>query len=355
MKIAQIAPLMTTVPPKTYGGIEQIVTTLARGLAKRGHEVTIFAASGSRFSDRNITVQTSSPFPTFKKLSENRKWELRELFDVLGRQDDFDLIHLHYEPLIMRFFADQNEYNFLNLFRTPTVVTFHNQTHLPEHIRYYRRHRELQDFPYVFISRDQRQPLNFFTNTRVIYHGLPLDKFTFRGKPDDYLLFVGRANPVKGVREAILAAKRARERLVLAIQVDPTDRSFFNSKIKPLIDGKQIANVGEVSFQKKIKLYARAKGVLFPILWHEPFGLVMIESAACGTPVIAFNRGSAPEIIKDGKTGFVVRNVSEMVRAIKKLPLIDRQECKKITTARFSADRMIDEYLAFYRSLTKSK
>lgn len=350
MRIAQVVPVMMNLPPKKYGGIERDVTELAINLGKRGHEVTVFAAKGSKLDFPGIKIIESSPFPTNKDRSQNRKWEINQALQVLSLQHNFDIIHFHYEPVIFRYSVDENEFNLLEYFTTPILSSFHNQTYIDEHIEYYKSHKRLWKIPYTFVSHNHKQPLSFLPHTFVVYNGIPVETFEFNNNPKNYLVFLGRITPSKGVVEAIQVAKLAGKKLIIAAKIDEVDSEYYEKEVKSLIDGRQIVYIGEVNHKQKVKLLKDASCLLFPIQWNEPFGIVMIEAMACGTPVIALAKGSVSEIIKEGRTGYIVNTTSEMVDAISKIGNINRQQCQKWVEKLFNAQKMIGRYEAIYTS-----
>jgi len=353
MKIAIVSPVMNTVPPEKYGGIELIVAELAAGLAKRKHRVTVFCSGGSKIEGDGISRVETSPYPTRDRLEENRRWEIDQLLTVLSRQHEFDVIHFNYEPLALRFTFDGTELNLLDFFTTPVVLTFHNITNIPENEAYYRRTHSLYRHTLIFVSENHRRPVSFFPKTKVIYNALRIDDFPVCEDKENYLFFLGRITPVKGILEAIAVAKKTGIPLVIAAKVDSVDRDFYEKTVKPKIDGKLIKYVGEVDFAQKVDYLKKTRCLLFPILWEEPFGLVMAEALACGTPVVAFRRGSVPEIVKDGVNGYVVDTVDEMTEAVKKLDVISSSECRKSVEKRFYLDRMVNEYEELFRKVYK--
>lgn len=353
MKIAQVIPVMMTIPPKKYGGIERDVAELSVRLAKKGHEVTIFAANGSKLDFPEVKIVESSPFPTDKDRSQNRKWEISQALQVLSLQNDFDIIHFHYEPIIFRYLIDGNEFNLLEYFTVPVLVSFHNQTYIEKHIEYYKSHKSLWKFHYTFVSRNHRRPLSFLPYSFVVYNGIPVETFEFNDKPKDYLVFLGRISLTKGVVEAIQVAKLAGKKLIIAAKVDVVDKDYYEKEVKPLIDGKQIIYIGEVDKKKKVELLKDALCLVFPIQWNEPFGIVMIEAMASGTPVVAFNRGSVSEVIKDGETGFIVNTIPEMVDAISKIGSINRQKCRERVEKLFNVENMVNGYEKKFKDILK--
>jgi len=301
--------------------------------------------------ETNIHLIESSPYPTIEDLSQNRKFEINEFLKVLSNQSNFDLFHFHYEPIVLNCTIDSIEFNFLNFIKKPILITFHNTTHIQEHIDFYKEHKNLWQYDYVFISKNQKDPLKFFPNSTIIYNGIDIKKLPFKNEPGDYLLFLGRITDFKGILEAIQIANLVNIKLVIAAKVDPTDEDFYNQKVKPLIDGVKIVYVGEVDFNQKIEYLKNALCLLFPIKWEEPFGLVLVEAMACGTPVVAFDRGSVSEIVEDGVTGFVVTNVDQAAEAISKIGQIDRARCRERVEKHFSQETMLNAYEQLYKKL----
>lgn len=351
MKIAIVCPVAATVPPETYGGIQFIVDQLVRGLAKRGHEVTVFCSGKSTIGGENIWRVETSPYPTIDHSDENRFWEKRQLLSVIERQEEFDVIHLNYEPIVLEFENGEGTVDLLDFFSAPVVVTFHNATNMPKHIEYY-ENKNLPGLVHaVFISEKQRSHLSFLANTSVIYNGIPVERFPFDNSKEEYLLFLGRITHLKGISEAIEVSQKTRIPLVIAANIDTSDRDFFNEKVAPQIDGKLVRYVGEADFAAKIGYLKKARCLLFPVLWEEPFGLVMIEALACGTPVIAFGNGSVPEIIQKGVNGFIVSDVEEMVQAVGKVKDISPERCRETVKKLFSSEHMVDEYENLFKKI----
>lgn len=354
MKIAIIAPVMGPIPPIKYGGIELIVDELAHGLAKRGHQVTVFCAGTSTIVGENIVRFETSPYPTREHPNENRMWERRQLEEVLARQHEFDVIHLNYEPTVCRFEVDGVTKNLLDVFKTPVALTFHNTTDIVENIAYYQSTPSLYRHTMIFVSKNQRKPVAFFPNTHVIYNALPIDRFTVENEKDNYLLFLGRITPTKGLLEAIAVARAIHIPLYIVAKIDPVDKEYYETQIRSHIDGELIRYVGEADFDEKVSYLQKAQCLLFPICWEEPFGLVMVEALACGTPVIAFRRGSVPEIIQDGVNGYIVDTVEQMVDGVARLGALSPQRCRQSVEKRFSVERMVNEYEQVFESLASS-
>jgi glycosyltransferase involved in cell wall biosynthesis len=340
MRIAQIAPLWIPVPPYTYGGTEFIVSLLTEELVKRGHQVTLFASGDSKTTARLIPIwpkslwraKVSAPHAVFGIL-------YREL---LKRKDEFDIIHDHCEFYTAPFSP------FLN---SPIVSTIHHPLY-EEMIILFKKYPQIN---YVAISKNQRRTAPGVNFVKVIYHGLPLERYPFNPNPENYLLWLSKITPEKGALEAIEVAKKTGEKLILAGIIPKEYEDYFEYRIRPLIDGKQIQFVGPANFQRKIELFSRAKAVLYPIKRVEPFGLVVIEAMACGTPVIAYKEGSMPELIKDGKTGFLVQSQEEMIERLKKVDQIRRVDCRRWTARKFNLQKMVNKYEALYYTLIKNQ
>lgn len=350
MKIAIVTPVMVPVPPQKYGGIEQVVNELAHGLAERGHRVVVFCSGGSTIAGENIERVESSPYPTREHQEENRKWEITQIESVIARQDEFDVIHLNYEPIVFRIERNGVEKNLLDSFRKPVVCTFHNITTIPEHVEYYRSARSLYRHTMVFVSENQRSHVPFFLESKVVYNGIRVELFPVERQKEDYLFFLGRITQTKGILEAIDVARMTNIPLVIAAKVDPVDQRFYDEEVKPRIDGKLVRYVGEVDFDGKAIYLKNARCLLFPIQWEEPFGLVLVEALACGTPVLAFRRGSVPEIVQDGVSGYLVDTVDQMAAAVRKCGEISPDACRK-SAERFSVGRMVDGYEAVFKQL----
>jgi glycosyltransferase involved in cell wall biosynthesis len=339
MKIAQVAPLWERVPPPAYGGIELVVSLLTDELVRRGHEVTLFASG-----DSLTLAKLSSVHPRALRLDPDVKeygiYELLQLALVYERADDFDIIHSH---------VGYTSLAYTNLVETPTVHTLHGIfNHDNEKIFKYAKKQ-----PYVSISHAQREQKLGLNYLATVYNGIEVSNYQFYPRPDEppYLAFLGRMSPEKGPHLAIEIAKKSGWRLKMAGKIDVVDREFFEQEIKPLIDGKQIEYLGEANHADKNVLMGGAVATLFPITWREPFGLVMIESMASGTPVIAMRLGSTQEVIADGKTGFLCDNVQECVQAIAQVEKLDRYACRHYVENRFSVQQMADGYEAVYKQI----
>jgi len=338
MKIAQIAPLHESVPPKTYGGTERVVHYLTEELVKRGHEVTLFASG-----DSETSAELRSIIPEALRLSSQRRdpvvWHLLQLNQVAKEAERFDILHFHTE-----FF----HFPLWRHLRKPQLTTLHGRLDLPDLKPMF---DEFRDMPVVSIANHQRGPLPMAHWVGTVYNGIPTDLYDFSATPDDYFAFLGRMSPEKGAEEAIQIALRAGVKLKMAAKVDPVDRDYFEQRIKPYLSQPLIEYIGEVDERGKNELLGGAKALLFPIAWPEPFGLVMIEAMACGTPVIAYRLGSVPEVMQDGVTGYIVDSLEQAVDAIAKIETIDRRGCRDYFERRFSAARMAEDYLNQYHRL----
>ncbi|MCA1993193.1 MAG: glycosyltransferase family 4 protein [Coleofasciculus sp. S288] len=337
MRIAQVAPLWERVPPPAYGGIELVVGLLTDELVRRGHEVTLFASGDS------ITLaRLESVHPQALRLDTTVKecgiYEMLQLSRVYERASEFDIIHSHMGCAALPY---------ANLVKTPTIHTLHG-IFTPDNEKLFKHARHQ---PYVSISDAQREPRLNLNCVATVYNGIDLSTYEFYPEPQDppYLAFLGRISPEKGTHLAIEIAKRAGWHLKMAGKVDVVDVEYFEEKVKPLIDGKQIQYLGEANHAQKNALMGGAVATLFPITWREPFGLVMVESMAAGTPVIAMELGSTSEVIAHGKTGFLCHSVEECVAAIDKVDQLDRYTCREHVQNHFSVQRMTDGYEAAYR------
>ncbi|MBL8014771.1 MAG: glycosyltransferase family 4 protein [Candidatus Doudnabacteria bacterium] len=330
MKIAHVVPVLAPIPPLKYGGIERIAAQLAEYQASNGDEVTVFCAGQSTLKGNGIKMVEISPFPTLQNPSEHTKYEIDEFLSVISRQGEFDLIHFHFEPIIANFKIQGLEFNLLKYLRTPFICTFHNMTSVEAHQQYYKANKDIHSVFCNFVSESQRKPLkDYFFNSEVIYNSVPVEKFRFNDEPEDYFAFLGRIIPEKGIFEAIEIAKRSNTRLLIAAKTDKEDLEFLKNELGDLVDGKQVKFIGEVGHDEKVELLSNAKALLFPIKLAESFGLVMAESLACGTPVVAFNRASVPEVIENGVTGIIGESVEDIVGKLPLLEKIERSKCRE--------------------------
>jgi glycosyltransferase involved in cell wall biosynthesis len=340
MRIAQIAPLYESVPPQLYGGTERVVSWLTEELVRLGHEVTLFASGDSQTAARLVPACPRALWRD-ERCRETLPHHVRLMELVFADVSRFDVLHFHCDYL-----------HFPLLRRQPcaSVTTLHGRLHVPDLGALFEEYAEV---PLVSISNDQRRPIPRANWRGTVYHGLPRDLHTFRAGPGDYLAFLGRASPEKGLDRAIGIARRAGMPLKIAAKIYPEERDYFHTTIEPLIEQARpsVEFLGEVGGRAKDEFLGRAHAVLFPIDWPEPFGLVMIEALACGTPVVAFRNGSVPEIIADGVTGFVVQSVEEAVEAVRRVGWLDRTACRQEFEQRFDAARMARDYLDVYRRL----
>ena len=339
MRIAQVAPLSESVPPKLYGGTERVVSFLTDQLVDLGHEVTLFASA-----DSSTSATLAPMWPEALRLQGTCKDHLAPhllmLEKVVARIDEFDVVHFHIAQL--HFPAMRR------LPEVPHVTTLHGRLDMPELKPLY---REFADIPVVSISDAQRLPLPDAGWVGTVHHGLPVNLFSFQPTPGNYLAFLGRISPEKRVDRAIAIATACGERVRIAAKVDAADQDYFNREIRPLLDHPLVEFIGEIPDREKNAFLGAAKALLFPIDWPEPFGLVMIEAMACGLPVVAFPGGSVREIIDDGVTGFIVNTIEDAVSAVRRIETIDRRRCRDTFERRFSARRMATQYVDIYRHL----
>ncbi|WBQ19268.1 glycosyltransferase family 4 protein [Sphingobium yanoikuyae] len=340
MKIAQIAPLAESVPPKYYGGTERIVSYLTEELVSQGHDVTLFASGDSRTAAELVPI-TPAALRLTPGIVDPIPYHMMLLEAVRQRADEFDALHFHIDLLHLPMAQ-----NFIGR----TVTTLHGRLDLPDLPPFYRC---FGDHCLVSISDHQRKPMPPVNWGGTIYHGLPADLLPPRhGDNESYLAFLGRISPEKRPDRAIRIAARAGKELRIAAKVDNVDRAYWETEIAPLIDRyPNIHFVGEINEQQKAEFLGNASALLFPIDWPEPFGLVMIEAMACGTPVIAFRCGSVPEVIEHGRSGFIVDTEDEAVAAIEQLSHLDRGRVRSAFDARFTAARMAADYTALYHGL----
>lgn len=341
MKIAQIAPVIERVPPEKYGGTERIVHALTEELTEMGHQVTLFATGDSKTSAKLVSVY---PRALRKAKIDNlygaNAWTLLNIGLAYKMQSQFDIIHDHNNDISLPV---------ATLATTPVVMTIHGAFN--ENVK--KIFQVLNSVNIVTVSKAQAEPLPNLNYAGNVYHGLDMAKYPFSEANDGYLLFVGRISMEKGVHHAIEVANQLDLPLIIAAKLEfqaPHDIAYFHEYIEPKLSD-QIRWVGEVDEAERNKLMSKALCFLHPITWREPFGLTVIESMACGCPVVAFNKGSTPEIIVDGKTGYVVKDVQEMVEAVKKIKLINRRICRQHSLSNFNSKRMAKEYEAIYKKV----
>jgi glycosyltransferase involved in cell wall biosynthesis len=342
MRIAQVAPLFESVPPKYYGGTERVVSYLTEELVRQGHDVTLFASGDSETHARLVAGSRRS-LRLDKHCVDQLAHQVLMLERVVQRAASFDVIHFH---------VDYLHYPFSRRHPTPHLTTLHGRLDIPDLVPLY---REFRDAPVVSISDAQREPLPFANWIGTVHHGLPADLYRFQSEPGQYLAFIGRVAPEKRVDRAIEIAKRVGLPLKIAAKVDDIDRDYFEQVVEPLLRDPLIEYVGEIGEGEKAEFLGNASVLLFPIDWPEPFGLVMIEAMACGTPIIAFRRGSVPEVMEQGRTGFVVDDLDGAVGAVRRASELSRQRCREIFEERFTATRMATDYLALYAGLVDQR
>jgi glycosyltransferase involved in cell wall biosynthesis len=338
MRIAQVSPLFECVPPTGYGGTERVVSYLTEELVRQGHDVTLFATADSQ------TAATLVPMaPRGLRLDESCTdpiaVHLAMLEEVARRAGAFDMLHFHtgylHYPLVRRQ-------------PMPHLTTQHGRLDYPEYIAL---HREFTDLPMVSISDSQRRPLDGIDWLGTVYHGLPTDLYHAGTGDGGYLAFMGRFSPEKGFHEAVEMARRIGMPLRVAAKIEPLNQDYFDDVVRPLLKDPLVDWVGEVSDAEKQAFLGNAAALLFPIAWPEPFGMVMIEAMACGTPTIAYGAGSVPEVIDDGRSGFVVRGIDEAVAALDRIDTFDRKACRGAFEERFSVERMAADYVRIYQQL----
>jgi len=338
MKIAQVAPLFERVPPRRYGGTERVVSYLTEELVRQGHDVTLFASADSITAAR-LVAPCRKALRLDPACVDPLAHQILMLEMVFREAEQFDVLHFHTDylhfPLSRRFPIRQ-------------VTTLHGRLDLPDLAPLY---REFRDMPVVSISDAQRKPLPWANWQATVHHGLPHSLYAFQPKRGDYLAFLGRISPEKRGDRAIEIAREVGMPIRIAAKVDRADREYFESVVRPLLADPLVEFVGEIGEREKQDFLGNAFALLFPIDWPEPFGLVVIEAMACGTPVIAFPGGSVPELIEDGVSGFIVGSVEEAAAAVDRVSALPRKNCRQAFLERFTASRMAEEYLEIYRRL----
>lgn len=343
MKIAQIAPLWERVPPFRYGGTELVVSLLTDELVQRGHEVTLFA-SGDSISKAHLVSVHNKALRLDQTVKDPAIYEQIILAEVYQHAHQFDIIHSHAGYPVLPYTA---------FVKTPTVHTMHG-VFTSDNEKIFRKFAEQ---PYISITNAQREPRLGLNYIHTVYNGIDTQAYTFREQPNQppYLAFLGRFSPEKGPEEAIQIARATGLPLKMAGKIDVVDRVYYAEQIEPLIDGEQIQYLGEVSHQEKVQLLAGASVTLFPINWREPFGLVMIESMATGTPVVARRLGSVPEVIADNETGFICDSIEAMIAAVPAAMKLNRQACRDYVVNRFSVKTMVDQYERAYQMVIEQR
>lgn len=342
MKIAQVAPLIESVPPRAYGGTERVVHYLTEALVQAGHEVTLFASGDSHTSgrlvpivDRSLRLHPAKPDPMI--------WHTLMVDRVRELSDSFDVIHLHVETLHLPL---------MSRCPVPSLTTLHGRLDLPDLKPLYKR---FKSHPLVSISQSQRSPIPWANWLGTVHHGLPVNLYTFHAQPQDYFAFVGRVSPEKGLDRAIRIALACETPIRIAAKVDTNDLEYFEKVIEPLLDHPLVTFVGEIGEDAKNEFIGNARAFLMPVDWPEPFGLVIIEALACGTPVIAYGCGAIPELLDDGVTGFIVQDVPQAIDAARRIGQIDRGACREVFEQRFTSEVMAHNYLALYRELADAR
>jgi glycosyltransferase involved in cell wall biosynthesis len=348
MRIAQVAPPFESVPPARYGGTERVVSTLTEELVRRGHEVTLFASGDSRTSARLVPTVEQSLWHMRPPLSDFAPYWAITLGHLWQHMSDFDLIHSHLD-----YFAFPTARAAVK----PVLTTLHGRLDIPGLQELYQHFR---DVPLVSISDAQREPIPDANWLGTVYHGIELNEFTFNPRMGGYVAFLGRISPEKGLDVAIRVARRAGVPLLIGARMplphthDPNVRAdweYWEDEIQPLLEGRQVELLGQLAGRDKDDLLGGAAALLFPIQWPEPFGLVMVEALACGTPVLALNRGSVPEVIEDGVTGFIRDSEDELVEALLHISDLDRARCRAEAERGFSSATMADAYERVYAQL----
>ncbi len=342
MRIAQIAPLHEAVPPKLYGGTERVVSFLTEELVALGHDVTLFASG-----DSVTSAKLEAIWPRALRLDPAIRDPIAPHMLLMeaarAKADEFDVLHFHMDYWSFSLFGRQ---------RTPFVTTMHGRLDLAELQPVF---NTFPHVPIVSISDAQRRPLPQANYVRTVLHGLPANLLTPQPGPKDYLAFLGRIAPEKGPDRAIRIARACGIPLKIAAKVDKADQAYFDSVIRPMLADGGVEMIGEINDAQKPEFLGGARALLMPIDWPEPFGLVMIEAMACGTPVIAFNRGSVPEIVEHGVSGFIVEDETGAMSAVSRLGELSRDTVRARFDARFTAKRMAEDYLSIYRSLAAEK
>ena len=341
MKIAQVSPLYESVPPRLYGGTERVVSYLTEELVRQGHDVTLFASGDSETSAR-LVAPCARALRLDPDCQNSLPYHMIELHQVFSQAHRFDVIHFHVDYLHFPFSARQG---------VPHVTTLHGRLDLSDLVPLYRLFDKM---PMVSISDAQRTPLPWINWQATVHHGLPVDLLAPGDGGGGYLAFLGRIAREKRVDRAIEIARRVGMPLKIAAKVDRADKEYFETEIKHLLDDPLVDYIGEIAEHQKGEFLGNAAALLMPVDWPEPFGLVMIEAMACGTPVIAWRCGSVPEVLEPGVTGYVVESIEEAVRALQHLPGLSRTRCRRRFEERFSVERMARDYVSVYEQLAET-
>jgi glycosyltransferase involved in cell wall biosynthesis len=343
VKIAQVSPLFESVPPKFYGGTERVVSYLTEELVRQGHQLTLFA-SGDSMTAAELVPGCAQALRLNPGVRDHLPYHIMMLEQLRQRADEFDVIHFHIDLL---------QYPMMNELSGRALTTLHGRLDLPDLAGFY---VTFPDYPLVTISNSQQSHLPPLARVRTVYHGIPRNLLRFHPEGGDYLAFLGRISPEKGPDAAVRIAVKAGMPLKMAAKIDKADQSadqsYWENVIRPMIDANpSVEFVGEIGEKEKAEFLGNAAAVLFPIDWPEPFGIVMIEAMSCGTPTIAFPRGSVPEVIDEGQSGFIVNNVEEAIKAVERAKGLSRAGVRACFERRFTVERMAKDYIEIYRSL----
>lgn len=341
LRIAQIAPLYESLPPKLYGGTERIVHYLTEELVRQGHEVTLFA-SGDSITKAKLIASVNEGLRLKQNCIDPLAYHIIQMQELITHVHEFDILHFH---------TDYLHFPASSMLKIPSVTTLHGRLDIPELQGVYNA------FPcqnLISISENQRLPLPQGKFIKTVYHGLPENLHYQGNERGEYLAFLGRISPEKGIERAVKIALATNTKLKIAAKIDKADLTYYEKKVKSLLDHPLIEYIGEINEEQKTEFLGKAKALLFPIDWPEPFGLVMIEAMACGTPVIAFNNGSVPEIMENNVTGFIVNSVAEAIDAVGRLKYLSREGIRRVFEKRFTASRMAEDYVNVYNSLVNN-
>ena len=342
MKIAQISPLCESVPPNGYGGTERVVSYLTEELVRQGHEVTLFASGDSVTKARLVSTVEQSLRQT-ESVQDTVAHHIVQMQEVTERMYEFDILHFH---------TDYIHYPVTSNISFPHVTTLHGRLDIPD-LQYV--YNKFKNQPVISISDAQRKPLPNAEWAGTVYHGLPQNLYTKGDGDGDYVVFLGRISPEKAPDKAIKIAQCAGSVIKIAAKIDKADYDYYKQKIKPLLKLPNVEYLGEIGESEKEQLLQKAKALLFPINWPEPFGMVLVEAMACGTPIIAFPYGSVPELLEDGKTGMIVHDVESAVNALKRIEALDRNLIRNTFEKRFSVQVMANNYLRIYDDIINKK
>lgn len=343
MKIAQISSIYLSIPPKTYGGTEWIVYNLCQHLTRRGHQVELFASGDSKVDCalQSVLPVASQDDPESTIYLE-KELEARNTYNLYRQADRFDVIHAHW-PTLAPYFSVNT--------KTPTVITY---AYIEKELHQYYQDHFRNCFP-VCVSRAQARMLGE-ESLPVVHNGIEVEEIPFNDKPEDFFLIVARITPGKGIAEAIRIARKAKIRLVIVGHIPshlPSSEPYFAKEVKPHIDGDRVSYIERLPYSDLMETVSRAKGFLFPIQWDEPFGMVVVEAMAAGTPVLAYRRGSMPELIKDRETGYLLDDEEGMVQGVACIEKVDRRRCREWVKERFSVEQMVSAYESLYEKIVR--